>query len=440
MKQSIILALASLVIASQACAQTASSPWADRLREVSDVGTIGATFDARQANVICDGSTDGEAPLNALLTRAGEAARGGSARSLVYLPPAARPCILSRPLTVPSNVILFAEPATVTLKPSISATAEVLILALNSAHNVLVYGISFDGGARDPVPVQSSARLALVYVSQNVISDRVAFRHSRGIGLEWSNASDSGVRNSEFVDIGNYWQQSGRREDRLVAMFLTFPQSQLNPEVIQQAPQVAFLAKSEMVGEGLDPDRASTVEAITSSSELAPSKLLMNFESLGENCEFGFAQRFHGCEPLGLLGFSSMPHHLLMPALENRFDGVGDTENTILEAHPETKEFFLSDSRYDMTAHTFTYENAIDRQKFFQQQCRRLTYLRRKLITDLENCEKILVYRSIEFLSDEQIWALFRKIESYGPNTLLCVRLQSDGTRDGRVEKLAERL
>jgi hypothetical protein len=218
MKKRIMLGLAGFVIASQACAQPASAPWANLLSGASDVGAIGTTFDARQANVVCDGSTDDEASLNRVLAKAGEAARGGSARSLIYLPPAARPCILSRPLTVPGNVILFAQPGTVTLKPSVASTANVLILALNAAHNVLIYGIGFDGGLRDPAPVLNPARLALVYASQNVIFDHAAFRHSRGIGLEWSNASDSGVRNSELVDIGNYWQQTGRREDRLAAL------------------------------------------------------------------------------------------------------------------------------------------------------------------------------------------------------------------------------
>ena len=218
MKKSIMRALAGCLIASAACAQPGPVPWANLLTGASDVGAIGTAFDARQANVICDGSTDDEAALNALLAKAGEAARGQPARSLIYLPPAARPCLLSRPLTVPGNVILFAEPGTVTLKPAKSTTASVLILALNAAQNVLIYGIGFDGGARNSIPVASSARLALVYASQNVIFDHTAFRHSRGIGLEWSNASDSGVRNSEFVDIGNYWQQSGRREDRLAAL------------------------------------------------------------------------------------------------------------------------------------------------------------------------------------------------------------------------------
>jgi predicted Zn-dependent protease len=199
--------------------------------------------------------------------------------------------------------------------------------------------------------------------------------------------------------------------------------------------------RAQMVGEGSHPDQPSATETTISRSEVTASELMMNFESLGDNCEFGFVQRFHGAEPLGLLRFSTMPYDLLMSALENRFEGVGDPENTILEVDELHQEFMISDKRYNMAAHTFTYVTAIDRQKFFQQQCRRLTYLRRKLITDLENCEKILVFRSLEFLSDQQVWALFRRIKTYGPNTLLCVRPQIySAGGDGRVKQLDDRL
>jgi tetratricopeptide (TPR) repeat protein len=239
---------------------------------------------------------------------------------------------------------------------------------------------------------------------------------------------------AQVATTARNWEEAAKRWEDVRKRF---PE---HPEVIQRAPQVAFLAKSEMAGQGLDPDQTSTSETTVLGDETAASKLMMNFENLGNNCELGFVQRFHGCEPLGLLRFSAMPYDLLMLALENRFSGVGDPANTILEPHPETREFFLSDKRYNMMAHTFTHENAIDPQKFFQQQCRRLTYLRRKLITDLENCEKILVFRTADFLSNEQIWALFRRIETYGPNTLLCARLETDAARDGRLEQLDDRL
>jgi tetratricopeptide (TPR) repeat protein len=197
----------------------------------------------------------------------------------------------------------------------------------------------------------------------------------------------------------------------------------------------------QIAGEGSRPDQPFAPQMPISRSEVAASELMMNFESLGDNCEFGFVQRFHNAEPLGLLRFSRMPYDLLLSALENRFDGVGDPENTIIEIDELQQEFMISDKRYNMAAHTFTYVTEIDRQKFFQQQCRRLTYLRRKLISDLENCEKILVFRSLEFLSDQQIRALFSRINTYGPNTLLCVRPQINAAEgDARIEQLDKRL
>ena len=51
--------------------------------------------------------------------------------------------------------------------------------------------------------------------------------------------------------------------------------------------------------------------------------LMLDFESLGENCEFGLVQRRCGIEPLGLLRFSSTPLPPLLHALRERFAGMG---------------------------------------------------------------------------------------------------------------------
>jgi hypothetical protein len=236
-----------------------------------------------------------------------------------------------------------------------------------------------------------------------------------------------------YVGLGNAFIEAGRLDEAEVVSadaVARFPND----------PAVKTL-RAQIVGEGSRPNQPSAAETTVSRSEVTASELMMNFESLGDNCEFGFVQRFHGAEPLGLLRLSMMPYDLLMSALENRFEGVGDPDNTILEVDELHQEFMISNKRYNMAAHTFTYVTAIDRQKFFEQQCRRLIYLRRKLIADLENCEKILIFRSLEFLSDQQIWALFRRIKPYGPNTLLCVRPQTDDAAGhGRVEQLDDRL
>src|ERR1041385_7120891 len=53
------------------------------------------------------------------------------------------------------------------------------------------------------------------------------------------------------------------------------------------------------------------------------AKIVAKFESLGDNCEFGFVQRHHGLEPGGLLRWaSSTTLDGLVQALECRFAGL----------------------------------------------------------------------------------------------------------------------
>lgn len=50
-------------------------------------------------------------------------------------------------------------------------------------------------------------------------------------------------------------------------------------------------------------------------------ELLHCFESLGDNCEFGFVQRYHGAEPSSLYRWATAPLHGVMRGLE---DGWAD--------------------------------------------------------------------------------------------------------------------
>src|SRR5260221_3025006 len=61
-----------------------------------------------------------------------------------------------------------------------------------------------------------------------------------------------------------------------------------------------------------------------SAGDMPLDQLMMQFESLGENCEFGLVQRRCGAEPLGLLRFASAPLPVLLAGLRARFEGLGD--------------------------------------------------------------------------------------------------------------------
>jgi len=178
--------------------------------------------------------------------------------------------------------------------------------------------------------------------------------------------------------------------------------------------------------------------ALPQTNASTPANLMLAFESLGENCEFGVVQRHFGAEPLGLLRFTSTPPRLLTAALRDRFAGVGSPENTTLTEH--NGEYMTRDKRYHMSMHTFIPAVNDDRTKRFANLCRRLVFLRDKLIGDLEEAEKHFVYGSRSHLADEDIRGLWEAMQAYGKNRLLLVHPAEASERPGTMRQLEDGL
>jgi tetratricopeptide (TPR) repeat protein len=174
---------------------------------------------------------------------------------------------------------------------------------------------------------------------------------------------------------------------------------------------------------------------------LSTRALMMQFESMGADpggCEFGLVQREFNAEPLGLLRWATITAANLTLALNERFAGVGDPENTELTIHPSglRSEYTVADRRYGMMMHTFVYTDEVPFDRMFQQICRRLAYLRRKLLDDLAESEKIFVWRrSPVNLSDRELDDLYAAMRRYGDNALLYVRYNDADHPAGEVEK-----
>jgi Flp pilus assembly protein TadD len=164
------------------------------------------------------------------------------------------------------------------------------------------------------------------------------------------------------------------------------------------------------------------------------TSLMLEFESLGDNCEFGVVQRYYGAEPLGLLRFTATPPQLLTAALLNRFAGVGAPENTTL--HVYNDEYLTNDTRYHMAMHTFIRAGNDDREKRFVNICRRLEFLREKLIRDLELSEKHFVYGCRHRLPDSEIVAMWQAMRRYGQNRLLFVHPANETELPGTTRLL----
>jgi capsular polysaccharide biosynthesis protein len=156
-------------------------------------------------------------------------------------------------------------------------------------------------------------------------------------------------------------------------------------------------------------------------SSASPEKLMLRFESLGDDCEFGLLQRHAGAEPLGLLRFNGFRVPLaermdrLITGIERKFAGLGDPGT--FSVVPKALELFVSDSLYNFWYHTGVTSVGAN-------------------LEDLESGEKIFVWKSSLTTRREQVQPLLALLRRMGPNTLLWVVLADENHPQGTVEEL----
>jgi hypothetical protein len=170
---------------------------------------------------------------------------------------------------------------------------------------------------------------------------------------------------------------------------------------------------------------------------LSDRDLLLNFESLGDNCEFGLVQRRVGAEPLGLLRFSGARLPVLVRVLEARFEGLADPEHVQIGQY--RGEYMIRLSKYNLNYHTQVLVNEADPETVRKQQIRILPFLVDKILNDLRTPEKILVFRQDEPMLANDLLDLRAALATIGPGTLLWVQPARDGHPAGSAEFIADR-
>ncbi len=149
-------------------------------------------------------------------------------------------------------------------------------------------------------------------------------------------------------------------------------------------------------------------------------RLLLGFESLGQDCEFGLVQRRYGAEPLGLFRWNSCNTDLLIEASDVAFEGMGEPEHTVM-ALWDDYEYYLADRRWGFGFHTWISRHEVDRDQLFAKMCRRIGFLRTKLMDDLASGNKIFVHKTFAMdLGD--VRRLLASLRAHGPVRLLWVR------------------
>jgi tetratricopeptide (TPR) repeat protein len=164
----------------------------------------------------------------------------------------------------------------------------------------------------------------------------------------------------------------------------------------------------------------------------AARALLMRFESLGQNCEFGLVQRRFGAEPLALLRWTFIKPMTLIRLLEARGAGMGEPKHVELR-RTAWGEHVVHDRRFGIGFHTFMTAALADPDAFLDKQAARLRWLRDKLIGDLEEAEKIFVYKPEAGTPTAHVQRILRAVRSYGSARLLCLALADEGSPPGSV-------
>jgi hypothetical protein len=170
--------------------------------------------------------------------------------------------------------------------------------------------------------------------------------------------------------------------------------------------------------------------------------LMLRFCSLGQNCEFGFAQRAYGADPIDLLRWASTPLPLLRRLLQLRFAGIERN----LEASDNGREIMVKSRPYGFTWHA--HAKGMTPAEVEARETKRLPFLARKLMEDIAEGERIFVIKPgpvrIEAAEFAQVLDL---LDTWGGRpTLLAVydggppaiEHHSDRLLIGRVNKFAD--
>lgn len=164
---------------------------------------------------------------------------------------------------------------------------------------------------------------------------------------------------------------------------------------------------------------------------LTDRELVLQFESLGDNCELGLVQRKLGAEPLGMFRFAGAPLDHLLQAMRARFEGMADPAH--IQVQPENGEYMVKLTKYDFTYHADAKLGEADPEVLHRQQTRTVRFLVEKLIADLTTPSKILVFRQNEALSANDLIDLRIAIAGFGPSVLLWVQPARPGHPPGTV-------
>jgi len=175
---------------------------------------------------------------------------------------------------------------------------------------------------------------------------------------------------------------------------------------------------------------------------LDESHLVMRFESLGDNCEFGLLQRQLGTERLGLFRYGGIPRTpALIEAIRTRFHGFATPDD--LKFYLLGGEWMAVSRHYGFEFHTHRYQASMTEDEVRTAESVHLRFLVRLMLEDIEEGSKIFVRRNGRWGNsgpEDDMYALYWTLRAIGPSKLLWVTLPDEAHPHGTVIRLEEGL
>ena len=188
---------------------------------------------------------------------------------------------------------------------------------------------------------------------------------------------------------------------------------------------------------------AQDLTAVTGFTE-ADRKLVMEFESIGDNCEFGLMQRAIGTERMGLFRYSGIADVFrLCDLIERRFDGFCEGDD--LQIALFGPEWIVSVISASMSMHTGRIQGLVSREKIEFEERQKLQFLANKFMDDLQEGRRTFVYRTVpgERGGSDGVRGmdrLYDALRSYGDCPLLWVNPANGDHPHGTVVHVRDRL
>ena len=164
---------------------------------------------------------------------------------------------------------------------------------------------------------------------------------------------------------------------------------------------------------------------------------MLRFCSLGNNCEFGQAQRVYGAEPLDLLRWASSNYNSLMSVLTRRFDGIGDPDK--LQVLPTVPSLMVKHVVYGFQWHAFA-DEGVTADAIHAREIKRIPFLANKLMEEFAEARRIFVIKPARgsMINGPEASKLLDLMDTFGGRpTLMFVQ---EGAEKPSVTEVAPRL